>query len=786
VISEPAPRRPGEARGSGDDQPTWDFSTGDVRGRIDRRFLPPGTETQAVEEIGRILDPASAVRTLHWGRNYIYLVHLRTGGGPLPLAVKQFPGGGWRRRLRRRLRGSKAKRSWDVARSFRAAGLLTPEPVLMAESSDPDGATWFGTRHLEDVFEARYLLRAVNDHREAEVYPHVDVGLFLDTLGRTVRRLHGAGLWHRDLSSGNVLVRWHENRPPDLYLVDLNRARQLRRLSLSQRSRDLSRMMIHRREHQERFLRAYWEDDPRRVPGRRLYRLYHWSFRTKNEVKNRVRGVLRRVRGWLFSRGAHPHIPRAPEGAAARDRVVWDSLSDQPHLHASRLDKLRARLADTDAHLSQTAALFRALPRVRRRYKELRRSLYSEPSPFTGAGVAVRPWPEGTTDPEPLPELLAAVEDLGTRPVLLRLHPWAADHTAEEALARELAARSHELTFTLPQNRELVRDLAQGGSRWREAVAELAERFTPYGSVFQVGQAVNRSKWGVWNAREWAALTAVAARELRRYPGVRILGPAVIDFEVHQTVGLLNLSGAGIEGIDDLRLDALASLLYVDRRGAPENRQLGFDTVDKVVVLEAVAETARHCGPESWITEVNWPLREGPHSPAGKGVSVDEETQADYLVRFYVLTLATGLVRRVFWWQMVARGYGLIEPPESAPDGFRRRPAFRAFAHLLSRLTGAVSLGPLAAPPEARLYRFRPPPGTGPEGVELAVGWALTSRVEAELPAPAERVWGRDGEELPAPADPRVTLVSAPRYFQIAGSSAPAGTGPDRARLPSG
>lgn len=762
MISEPAPPSSGAGRRSGEARSTRELSAGDVQGVIRRRFSPPGTEAEAGEEIRRILDPSSAVRTLHWGRNYIYLVHLKTGGGPLAVAVKQFPGGGWRKRLRRRLRDSKAKRSWDVALGLLDAGLLTPEPVLMAESADPDGATWFATRHLEDVFEARYLLRAVNAGRESEEYPRVDVGLFLDTLGRMVRRLHDAGFWHRDLSSGNVLVRWHRDRPPDLYLVDLNRTRRLRRLSLSQRSRDLSRMMIHRREHQERFLRAYWGEDPRRVRSRRLYRLYHWSFRIKNRVKNRVKGFLRRLKGWLFSRGTHPHIPRAPEEAAARDRVVWDALSDQPHLHASRFDKLKARLADADAHLSQTAALIRAAPRVRRRYRELKRSLYTDPGPFAGAGVAVRPWPEGTTDPEAHPELLAAVEGLGIRSVLLRLHPWSSDHAAEEALARELAVRGHELIFTLPQNRELVRDLVQGGSRWRQAVAELAQRFTPHGSVFQVGQAVNRSKWGVWNAREWAALTAVAAEELRRYPGVRLLGPAVIDFEVHQTVGLVNLAALGSESFEDLRLDALASLLYVDRRGAPENRQLGFDTVDKVVLLKAVAETARRCGPESWITEVNWPLREGPHSPAGKSVSVDEETQASYLVRFYVSTLATGLVERVFWWQLVARGYGLIEPPSRGTGGFRRRPAYRALAHLVRRLEGSLCHGPLPAPRNLRLYRF----GLS-DHRELIVGWSLDGRGEIDLPAPVERSWDRDGEELAQGTGVRVSLFPAPRYFVL-------------------
>lgn len=754
--------------------PAEPFSLPGLTGRIVRRYQPPGDLEAMNAEILRLLEAGAAEDTLHWGRNYIYLAHLETSEGPLPVAVKQFPGSGLKKRLRRKVSGTKAEKSWRVARGFQAAGLPTPEPVLLAEATEPGGPAWFVSRYLDDVEEARYLLRAVNAGREGEELPHADVELFLDTLAGTIRRMHEAGFWHRDMTSGNVLIRWRQDAPPDLYLVDLNRTREKGRLSLSQRTRDLSRMMIFRPEHQERFLRAYWGDDRRLEPSRFLYHLYHRGFLAKNETKKRIRSFFAKVKSWLFSRGTHAHIPDAPEGAGARDRSVWDHLSDQPHLHASRWEKLKIRVADSGAHLRQTAALVGSLPKVRRRYRELRKDLHREPVPFGGAGVAVRPFPEGGSPEgravaDPRPELLEAVEELGARHVLLRLHPWQGSHVAEEALARALAERGYELTFALPQNRELVRDLSSGGSRWRRAVEELAERFTPYGRTFQVGQAVNRSKWGVWNCREWLELNRTAAEILRRHDGVHLIGPAVIDFEVHQTAGLVNLKEAGF------RLDALASLLYVDRRGAPENTQLGFDSVDKAVLLRAIAETARNCGPGSWITEVNWPLREGPHSPAGKSVSVDEEAQADYLVRFILPVLATGLVERVFWWQMVARGYGLVEPPRQGFGTFRRRPAWHAFRHLLERLEGAVSLGPLEAPENARLYRFRLDEGEG--GHELVVGWAVGTRgddghpkrgpVLADLPRPARQVHGRNGEELPTPDGTRVELFAGPRYFVL-------------------
>jgi hypothetical protein len=405
--------------------------------------------------------------------------------------------------------------------------------------------------------------------------------------------------------------------------------------------------------------------------------------------------------------------------------VVWDHLSDQPHQHAGRLDKLRVRLADAGSHAVEAAVVAAALPRIRSRYRELKRELHKEPVVFQGCGVAVRPWPENPG------ALLGLVDELGSKHVLVRLHPWEDDHTAEEELARELHGRGLELTFALPQNRDLVRD----PRRWRHSIEEIGGRFSPYGTRFQVGQAVNRSKWGVWNLGEYVRLVEEASDVLRRHPGVEILGPSVIDFEYHVTAAALNLRRPG------LHFDAVSALLYVDRRGAPENTQAGLDTEGKVLLLKAIADTSRNSTGRCWITEVNWPLREGPHSPAGRAVSVGEEEAADFLVRYYLLALGTGAVERVFWWQMIAKGYGLVDPAE-----LRRRPAFHAFRTLIQELEGSrlEAVLPVSAP--ARLWLFR-----RPDGAEVAVGWSTAGPI---------RVLLRNTEVT------EVEVTSTPRYFR--------------------
>ena len=763
----------------------------------------------------RLMDPGSATQTIHWGRNYLFRTTLLTEAGGndsrLDVVVKQFRNLGFRKRLDRKLRGSKAWRSWKMSRLFAERGIPTADPVFWIESDRDDGPSFFVCRHLPGRMESRLLFRAANAEPGSDAdldhaYPGFDYDAFLEAIAVALRRMHEAGLFHRDLSIGNVLLPLESVKPgadaltaEDLDIIDLNRARDCAgagsgRPGLWKRSRDLCRLMIFRPEHRRVFLDAYWQAGPEKKGGvtwlRRLaYLLAHWGFYAKINSKKVIRAPFKRVGVWLKPRRAHVHIPDAPKDAGARDKIVWDHLSDQPHQHAARWEKLKVRLVDLPAHLRGYAAILGATPRTARRYRQLKRKLYRRPVPWQGVGVCIRPH-------EADPELqLRLLEELGLRHMLLRLHPWQETHDAEEELARTLHAQGYELTFALPQNRDLVRHPAL----WRRRVEELARRFVPYGRHFQVGQAINRSKWGIWVVNEYLQLARDAASILRRVGSeldvaVEVMGPAVIDFEVYATASVLNLEGCP-------RFDAVASLLYVDRRGAPENRQLGFDSVDKVLLVQAIADTARASEGRSWITEVNWPLWEGPHSPAGKTASVSEAHQADYLARFYLLALTTGQCERVFWWQLVARGYGLTtrEDPEDPASGLRLRPSFHALRTLEAQLRGRTFLRPIRVglggqKPTDDVYLFlfsardedlevdvqdekdllddlSTDGGEQLRPGRLVAGWCVRERRTLAWPMPPCEVVEQDGSKadlakMPSP-DAHIEVGESVRYFHL-------------------
>ncbi|MDH3745160.1 MAG: hypothetical protein OES47_08680 [Acidobacteriota bacterium] len=720
---------------------TFEFDLEDFTGEVSQRFAT----LDVARAVARVVDPSAASGTLHWGRNYLYSVEIETGSGTVEAVVKQFRNQGTTARLKRRLGGSKAARSWRVARALVGCGIRTPAPLLLVESKTPEGPSFFVTEQLRDFFEIRHYFRALHAGREQKLFPEIDKRELFDSVARIARRLHDGRIRYRDLSIGNLLVcTASEPGPPKIYLVDPNRARLERRLGLMGRMRDMCRLPILDRDDQARFLTAYWGDSRRPGSGDRLlFSVFVNSFLLRNRLKKVARAPLSAVTSRLKPRRAHIHIPEAPRDASSRDRIVWDELSDQPHQHAGRLSRTVVRLSDLPAHLEAAWCVARAAPSIRRRYRELEASLNQGEFGWASMGLALRPH-------ERMEEQLVAIEDLGVAHVLLRLHPWSHHHESEERLARELCARGLTVAFALPQTRELARDRA----RWTDAVGELAERFTPYGSSFQIGQAINRSKWGVWSYREYLDLASSASEILRRFDGVELVGPAAIDFEPYAMAAPLNMRR------DGLHFDVVSSLLYVDRRGAPESLQLGLDAAKKAVLMRAIADTGANCDGRLWVTEFNWPLWEGPHSPAGKTVSVDEQTQADYLARYYLSVLATGLVERVYWWRLIAKGYGLIDPGDGA--SLRRRPSFLALGTLCRELGGSTFVEQLDTAPPTRALRLR-----HRDGDEIIVAWSMGEPVSLELPQAVVEAIDRDGKRIRVTDHRRFEVSSSPVYLRL-------------------
>ena len=643
----------------------------------------------ALATIGARVDAADVLAS---GRHHNVRLSLPCQGQTLAVAVKRFGRQGWLKDRVDRRRGTKARRSWRAAEHLAAAGVGTPAPVAALDR-------WQGGRLVESylltVFQAGVC--SFRDELDGLLRDDPHCSKIMDLLhcvANAVRDLHDAGFFHRDLGNQNVLL---ERLAPDHWgnarFIDLNRGRILDAVPLKLRARDLSRIDLPSDLFRV-FKAMYYRAAP--VPAafseweRRYRRRYRWHVRTRP-----VRHLVRTLRHGV-SRGT-------PTRPSDRDLWIWDDRSAQAITTLRSRDKLpyypRAR------PFQIAVSTVKAVGPVRREYRKLMASCFQSPVDMAGRiGMSIDPTPD-TADRE-----LALLARLGPVPVLVRFyhHEDAARRAFRAELVTRVHAAGHAVAVALVQDRAAVRAPARWQAFARETLAAVGDKV----ELVEVGHAINRVKWGVWGFEDHARLLDGMEALRGAYPGVRFMGPAVIDFEYPF------LAAALARG--KFRFDVLSHLLYVDRRGAPENRQGRFDAVAKFALARAIGRWAGVKEDRLIVSEVNWPIKgTGVYSPVNSpyetaGVrandpSVDEQTYADYMIRYLLLALCSGLVERVYWWRLVARGFGLVDDSDGV--NWRERPAYGALRKLLEQVGTGTFLRR-----EAAAFVFR-----GADGEELSV-----------------------------------------------------------------
>jgi hypothetical protein len=395
----------------------------------------------------------------------------------------------------------------------------------------------------------------------------------------------------------------------------------------------------------------------------------------------------------------------------------WNFHADQPHNVASRSARRRAHFKYAESYLRMIRINLQGLTPILVRYKRYRKSLYTKPvifeDPFA-VSVSLLGKKEN--------RILSALKEMGINHTLLRIPSWEDSRLIEfEAFVDLLRSQRLDVVIALIQSREDVLN----NKEWTRFLDRVFSRFSDKNLFFEIGHAWNRTKWGVWDYKEYLRLAEAAASIAKKYE-VRLLGPSVIDFEFHLYPPVLKV----------LDFNKITSLLYVDRVGAPEKTQFGWDLSRKIALLKAVIDQSSRKGKELWITEFNWPLKgTGKYSPASGKPNVTEEQQANFLVRYYILALSTGLVKRIYWWQLVAPGYGLIDNRRSQ---WRKRPSFWAFKVLKERLNNSVFVKK-EANTEAEIFIFRK------NNTKFAVCWTRKGNLFYSFSDQVMEVLNRDG-----------------------------------------
>jgi hypothetical protein len=206
---------------------------------------------------------------------------------------------------------------------------------------------------------------------------------------------------------------------------------------------------------------------------------------------------------------------------------------------------------------------------------------------------------------------------------------------------------------------------------------------------------------------------------LAKYPNVKLLGPATIDFDWILTFYFMSQCKSNV------KFNGLSSHLYVDRRGAPENKQGSYSLVEKCAMMKSFTRNFDTFDDKFVITETNYPVVDtGVYSPIGSPYcapswyrdrpGINLKDYANYLVRYYLLAICSSHVDRVYWWRLSAKGYGLLDDQ----DGFKERPAYTALKYLLHRLSKGYFIKRLVSTSDTYFLLFEV------ENKKVVVGWS--------------------------------------------------------------
>ena len=275
-------------------------------------------------------------------------------------------------------------------------------------------------------------------------------------------------------------------------------------------------------------------------------------------------------------------------------------------------------------------------------------------------------------------QTLKFLDELKVESVLVRFKLWEME-TLGELKDFIMACKGKQITLKIMQDREHIEDL-------QLLKKDLKEIFTTLDGVvdiYEIGTTINRAKWGFFSVDEYGRFFKTAYElQTKEYPHAKLIGSGVIDFEFHFTAHtLFNFFGYHYDGI--------SALLYVDRRGAPENTQIGFNLLDKIALLSTMVWLSPKTKQKLYITETNYPIKgTKPYAPTSEFECIDLESYSDFMLRYYLLAFASQQVDFVSWHQLIAPGYGLIDNR----DGIKKYPAFTTYKTMLKHLKTAQFL----------------------------------------------------------------------------------------------
>jgi hypothetical protein len=351
-----------------------------------------------------------------------------------------------------------------------------------------------------------------------------------------------------------------------------------------------------------------------------------------------------------------------------KEPFIWDSYSDQPALLRDKVYKKKMRKKELFSLVKTYLLALIILPFSILMMPFIKRKNVKSDD-FFCIGVDFQRESQLT---------LKLLDELEINRVLLRIKLWEMD-SLEELKNFILACENKKITLKILQDREHIEDL----ELLKKDLTTIFSTLDNLVDIYEIGSTINRSKWGFFSVDEYSKFYKIAY-DLKdsKFPHAKLIGSGVIDFEYHFTAHtLFNFFKYNYDGI--------SALLYVDRRGAPEHTQIGFSLSDKIALLSTMVWLSPKTKHSLHITETNYPLSNTkPYAPTSEYECIDEESYANFMLRYHLLAFASQQVDSLSWHQLFARGYGLIDNI----DGITYRVAFQTYKYMVKTLSKAQFL----------------------------------------------------------------------------------------------
>jgi len=342
---------------------------------------------------------------------------------------------------------------------------------------------------------------------------------------------------------------------------------------------------------------------------------------------------------------------------------IWDKYSDQPYPIKDKIYKKRMRQKNILDYIPLSLTNIILFPLSILIMKLFKSKDIIKRSDFYGMGVDLD---KGDIQVE-------LIKELGVKHILVRIPLWEMSRV-DEFVEFAKSFEDVDILINILQDREHIEDK----ELLQRDIEIIFEKFT-FVKEYQIGNAINRTKWGFFSMGEYLSFfeTIQEIRE-KKYPNIKLIGSSVIDFEFHYTIRtLFNLFR--------VRYDKFSSLLYVDRRGSPDNKQMIiFDTKNKIDMLYALVRLSPKSSNDIYITEVNWPLTgTAPYAPTSEKECVSEEDYSKFMLRYLDIVKSSRKIKRVYWHQLIATGYGLVDDRDGK---IIKREAFYAYQKLIREI----------------------------------------------------------------------------------------------------